>query len=226
MCAGGPPRTRPCYAVAMRKIADIHVFEDKPFQRGMVRMSAAVLAAGAVIGAAWVLLGPPRSSELSAVVLGGAGSALGLPGLVWWLLAVLCGCVASFAVHELVHGLLFKLFAPPGTRVTFGANWKMGMLYACAEGIVYTRRRYLVIALAPTVVVTALLVVLGLAGSRPLACYIVALVHLSGCTGDWEYVRAIVGDPRITHCEDTAWGVRFFGDGSDDGQTSASAVGE
>lgn len=202
----------------MIEISSIRTFEDRGFQRGMVRASAVVAVAGAVLGAAWFFTGAPGAlglppAEVGAVVRGEGPCWLGLPPLVWWLACGAAGCFAALAAHELVHGVLFRLFAPAGARVSFGADWKAGMLYACAEDVVYTRAQYLVIALAPTVVVTALLLLLGMASGWPVLWYAVAVLHLSGCTGDWGYVAAIARDPRIMWCEDTEWGVRFYGEG-------------
>ena len=80
------------------------------------------------------------------------------------------------------------------------------MIYACAEGVVYTRRQYLVIALAPAIAVTA----------APLWTIVVATVHLCGCAGDIAYVDIIRRNPLITHCEDTSFVVSFYGGGRDD----------
>lgn len=214
----------------MKEIASIRTFEDEGFQRRMVRGSAAVVAAGVALGVAWFSLGVPErlglpGSEFAAVVLEGTGPHLGpVPPQALWFALGAVGCFASLAVHELVHAAFFRLFAPAGTRVTFGANWKAGMLYACAEGIVYTRRQYLVIALSPTVAVTALLLALGAASGWPLLGFGLAVLHLSGCTGDMLYAAAIWGDARITHCEDTSWGVRFFGE--DDADAGELPMGE
>lgn len=105
----------------------------------------------------------------------------------------------------------FKLLAPAGAKVTFGANRETAMIYACAEGVVYSHRRYMAVCLAPTVVVTTAFA-LGFAFSGyPLLCYLAAGLHLSGCVGDWYYVRTILRDRRIVACEDTSFGVRFFG---------------
>lgn len=214
----------------MIEVARIQTFEDRAFQRAMVRSSTAVVAAGAVLGALWFATGMPRllglpGSEMGAVLFGDAGPhLLGLPAVFCWFLVGLAGCFASLAVHELVHGVLFKLLAPAGAHVTFGANWKAGMLYACADGIVYTRRQYLAVAFGPTVVVTAIALAIGVATGWPVVWYAVAVLHLSGCTGDWGYVRAIVRNPSIAYCEDTDWGVRFFAE--DDAEDGAGADGE
>lgn len=191
------------YAGAMREISNIHAFEDEDFLRGVVRLSGVVAVAGAVLGVA--LFG-----------FAGVGCEMGDPvraaSPVVWLLCVAAACVASFALHEGVHAAFFKLFAPAGSRVTFGANWECAMIYACAEDIVYTRRQYLAVSLAPTVLVTALLALVAAAGGYALACYVVAVVHLTGCTGDWYYSWRILRDQRIRACEDTSWGVRFLGE--------------
>ena len=210
----------------MKKIGAIHTFEDRAFLNGITRASIAVLVAGVVVAAGWYvavgILGratgvtvPPF--ELTTVLGGlgarltGADSASAHFNPLWWVSIALV-TVVSFVVHELVHGFFFRQFAPPGARVTFGANLKMGMLYASAEGIVYTRQQYLVIAVAPSIAVTLLLVAVGIGLKWPLWTIVVATAHLSGCTGDWGYMRAILRDPSITHCEDTSWGVEFYGD--------------
>ena len=123
----------------------------------------------------------------------------------------------SFALHECVHALFFKVFGPSGSHVTFGWNLGVAMIYACAEGIVYSRERYLAIVLAPTIIVTGAAFALGAFSGYSLASWVVCVLHLSGCTGDWFYARAIVSDPRIRWCEDEVWGVRFYGEEEGEG---------
>ena len=130
--------------------------------------------------------------------------------LCCWIIGLGAVSAASFAVHELVHAVFFKLFAPAGARVTFGANLETCMIYACAEGVVYSRRRYMAVCLAPTVIVTAAFALGFTCSGYPLLCYLAAGLHLSGCVGDWYYVRTILRDRRIVACEDTSFGVRFF----------------
>ena len=211
----------------MKKIGGIHTFEDKAFLRRATHASLAVIAGGFVVAVVWWLtLG--ALSDATGVAMwpfelmtafGGLGSRMmGVADVgsvqmnpLWWILLAVVA-LASLVVHELVHGFFFRRFAPSGSRVSFGANLKLGMLYASAEGIVYTRQQYIVIALAPSIVVTLLLLAIGIGLKWPLWTIIVVTAHLSGCTGDWGYVRAIERDPSITHCEDTSWGVEFYGD--------------
>lgn len=216
----------------MRKIGDIHVFEDEVFLRSMRRASAAVALAGLGAAALWGLAmvalhgvfgAPVVPFELGAVLgsLGnrimGVASAQGFK--IWWWILLAVVPVASLGLHEFVHAFLFKQYAPPGTHVAFGSNADMGMLYASAEGVLYTRGQYLVIALAPSIVVSLLLIAVGVGLRWPLWTFIVVTAHLVGCTGDWGYVRAILKDPAIAYCEDTSYGVAFFGDGDFDGFT-------
>ena len=149
----------------------------------------------------FMLLGGPADLD--------AAEAGGWMAVVGWIVGLAAVSMASFAVHELVHAVFFKLLAPAGAQVTFGANRETAMIYACAEGVVYSRRRYMAVCLAPTVVVTTTLA-LGFAFSGyPLLCYLAAGLHLSGCVGDWYYVRTILRDRRIVACEDTSLACDF-----------------
>ena len=189
----------------MNEISNIHAFEDEDFLHACFVWGMAVLGAFAVcLVPVFMLLGGP--ADLDAADAGGWTAVLG------WIVGLAAVSAASFAVHELVHAVFFKLFAPAGARVTFGANLETCMIYACAEGVVYSRRRYMTVCLAPTVVVTAAFALGFACSGYPLLCYLAAGLHLSGCVGDWYYVRTILRDRRIIACEDTSFGVRFFGE--------------
>lgn len=188
----------------MNEISNIHAFEDEDFLHACFVWGMVVVGVFAVcLVPVFMLLGGPADLD--------AADAGGWTAVVGWIVGLAAVSMASFAVHELVHGVFFKLLALASAHVTFGVNRETCMIYACAEGIVYSRRRYMAVCLAPTVVVTAAFA-LGFAFSGyPLLCYLAAGLHLSGCTGDWYYVRTILRDRRIAACEDTSFGVRFFG---------------
>lgn len=216
----------------MRKIADIHVFEDQAFLHAIKRESLMVCIGGAIVAALWAMLMLVLREQIAAPVvpfeLGDVLGTLGLrlmglegeamPSVAWWL-SLSLGCLLTLAIHEGVHAFFFKQYAPAGTHVHFGAHAQTGMLYASAEGVVYPRAQYMVIALAPSVVVTLLVLAVGIGLSWPLWTIILGTAHLSGCTGDWGYVHALRRNPDITHCRDTSFGVEFYAD--DDAEDSA-----
>lgn len=197
----------------MRKRSDIHTFEDEDVLKRMTRDSAVTFVVGVAVvlvcGTVLAVVAPDRFDGLLTGIFSEGGR--GIVDYLLWMAWVAVAVVVSLAAHELVHGLCFKALAPACAHVTFGANWKKGMLYASAEGIVYTRAQYMAIALAPTFAVTLLLVAAGFACDCPVAGAFAAVLHLTGCTGDWGYVRALRADPLITHCEDTSYGVCFYG---------------
>lgn len=201
----------------MRCRSNIHTFEDEDFLKRMTQCSAVTfiigLAATLVFAVALAVAVPESFDGLLVGIFAEDGR--GIVDYLLWIAWVAVALVVSLAAHELVHAIFFKAFAPAGTRVSFGANWKRGMLYACAEDIVYTRGQYLIIALAPTFVVTPLVVAAGLACGCPVAGAFAAVLHLTGCAGDWGYVHELRADPLITHCEDTSYGVCFYGDDED-----------
>ena len=198
--------------MGMIEIDSIHAFEDESFLKTITRWSVAVMVVGAA-AAGFVGWFDAAGPTAEAVTFEGLANGWGWPVavLAYVLLLALLMAVALTA-HEAVHAMCFKLFAPKGSRVRFGAQWDRGMIYACAEGIVFTRAQYLVAVTAPSVVVTALCASMGAAFGWPAFAGLVAALHLSGCTGDWFYAWTIARNGKIFACEDTSWGVRFLGE--------------
>ena len=199
----------------MREISNIHAFEDDDFLHACAVGSAvvAIVCLCLLLTLFWLL--PVVGCTLPGVPSGMEWNAIGsrpMLSVIAWLAAVVAGTFAALAVHEGVHAVFFRLFAPRDAHVTFGINWKTAMAYTCADGIVYERRHYLVVSLAPTVAVTAILVSFGAASGFPFTCLLVASLHLTGCVGDWYYSWRIARNPEILWCEDTSWGVRFLGE--------------
>lgn len=110
-------------------------------------------------------------------------------------------------LHELVHALAMRRM---GAAPSFGADILLKIapvLYTIAPGHRFSRREYLVVALAPMIVVSglgAVWVAIGPFGGElvpPLA------LHLSGCIGDLWMAGVILGQPAETTFEDRRDGV-------------------
>lgn len=178
--------------LGMRIVADIDVLGDAAVQEGIARLSAVMLAAGAVAALALALAS------------GGAE-----PDGLWWWLALLVSYLATLPVHELVHAAAFKLLAP-GCHVTFGAEG--GFLYACANGAVLPRGRMVAVLVAPAALVTAAVLFLALAAGRPVLGVALAGLHLASCAGDLLMVREMAREPACTHVRDTDRGIEMLED--------------
>ena len=119
------------------------------------------------------------------------------------LAAALAGAAAGVVLHELVHGVFIRLLG--GVKPRYGFTGR----YACAgSGAYFCKRDYIVIALAP-----AVLLGLSLALAAALApagwfwsVYIVQIVNLSGAAGDYCAVcrllrlrgDLLIGDTGLT----------------------------
>jgi hypothetical protein len=111
--------------------------------------------------------------------------------------------------HEGVHGI-FMLVS--GARPQFGVLHIGPVPYAfytTDPGYRFTRRQFLMVALAP-------LVTLGLLGiplcALPFGAYLVApfVLHLGGCIGDIAISWHVLKYPPTVTCEDLRDGVRFW----------------
>jgi hypothetical protein len=180
----------------MKLVRDIDVFSDEQLRRRMATVSAVVLGAGAVLITVWCLVG-------------GVDFSLETPGRI--ALGFVIGAVATyvaFLVHELVHGLFFKLLAGPGQKIEFG--YKDGMLYTRAPGCRLAVGKFMAVLLAPTVLVSAAIALAGLFTGRAFLAAIVFVLHLSGCSGDSCMANTIAMTPDVDLCEDTATGVECW----------------
>ena len=170
----------------MRKLADIDILSDEGLRGRMVAWSLAFL----VVGAAVCLL----------MFAAGVAEVFGRG----WATAFFLASVAALPLHELVHAAAFKLLVP-GARVTFG--FKDAFIYTSANGAVATRAAEVVVLLAPSVAVTAALVVAALGLGAPALALALAATHLSGCAGDLLMVTEIAREPACTHVADAEFGI-------------------
>jgi hypothetical protein len=120
------------------------------------------------------------------------------------------GIVLTFVLHELTHGLAMQMF---GARPKYGIIWKGLMLYATSPGYAYRRNNYVVIALAPFIFISTL-VVLGmwmLQGTVWVALLgICGIVNASGAIGDMWIAIIVVRYVATAYVMDERDGIRVF----------------
>ena len=130
-------------------------------------------------------------------------------GLVEISLSI-AGVVLTLVLHELTHGLTMQIF---GASPTYGIIWKGLMLYATSPGYAYRRNNYVVIALAPFIFISVL-VVLGmwiLQGTAWVALFaICGVVNASGAVGDMWITTIVLRYATTAYIMDERDGIRVF----------------
>ena len=91
--------------------------------------------------------------------------------------------------HEIIHGIAYKMTG--AQKVIYGADWKQMVFHASAPYHPINFRQMLLVALAPFVVLTSLLIVglLTTGGNWWWAFYGLLLMHTQGCFGDFAMVN-------------------------------------
>jgi len=122
----------------------------------------------------------------------------------------IAGIVVTFVLHELTHGLVMQLF---GAKPKYGIIWKGLMLYATSPGYAYRRNNYVVIALAPFLFISAL-VILGmwiLQGTAWVALLVICgVVNASGAVGDMWITMIVLRYAATAYVMDERDGIRVF----------------
>jgi hypothetical protein len=124
--------------------------------------------------------------------------------LVWALATI----ILVLMLHELTHGVFFWLFT--GSRPRFG--FKGAYAYAAAPGWYIPRPQFLIIGLAPLILLSLVGISLLAIASGP---YVLALVlglimNAAGAIGDLYMVARLLFAPRGTLIEDVGDTVRWF----------------
>lgn len=135
---------------------------------------------------------------------------VGLVDVLVGLVALLVFGALVIVAHELVHGAVILAL---GGRPTFGygrtEDGGMAFFYTTAPGQVFTRTQFVVVALAPLVVLGALLAWWVWGGPYGGWLVLPAALHLSGCVGDLGLTWVVLRQPRGTLVEDRKAGVAF-----------------
>jgi hypothetical protein len=123
---------------------------------------------------------------------------------------VFAGILLTLVFHELTHGLVMQMF---GARPRYGVIWKGLMFYATSPGFAFRRNDYIVIALAPFVFLSVL-VVLGMwlfQGTAWITLLgICGTMNASGAIGDMWITMIVLRYPAFAYVMDERDGVRVF----------------
>ncbi|GCF94820.1 transcriptional regulator [Enterococcus florum] len=111
-------------------------------------------------------------------------------------------------LHELIHGLFFKVFAP-NQKVKFG--FKNGLAYATAPGSIYSKGTFAWISLAPFVLITLGLFGAYLASGLSRGAFVlIAAIHAGACVGDFYWIYLLLKAPAKTLVKDTEVGLNLY----------------
>lgn len=120
------------------------------------------------------------------------------------------GILLILILHELTHGLTMQRF---GAKPRYGVLWKQMMFYATSPGFAYRRNNYVVIALAPLIFIS-FLVVLGmwlLQGTLWVALLgTCGTINAAGAIGDMWITLIVLRYADTAYVMDERDGVRVF----------------
>jgi hypothetical protein len=127
----------------------------------------AILLTAAVI---WISLPEGKEDAIIKFGIGGALFALLIP------------------IHELIHGIGYKLAGAP--KVSYKAHIKKLIFYAMADKFVIAARPFVLLAIAPFVIINSLLIIGIISITGPCSWLMAGalLMHTSGCAGDFALI--------------------------------------
>lgn len=121
---------------------------------------------------------------------------------------MIAGAIAYVFLHEAVHGFFIERFSK--TKAKYGFTGLFA--YAGSDTAYFDRRSYVVIALAPIVLLGAALLALNLALPASLFWYVymIQILNIAGAAGDSYVVLLTSKMPRDTLINDTGKSIRFY----------------
>lgn len=150
---------------------------------------------------------------------GSGGFSISLTTPLLALAIIVVAFVAVLILHELVHGLFFWLFTR--SRPKFG--FKGAYAYAAAPGWYIPRTQFLIIGLAPLVLITlvGLLMLPFITLPASLVLLVALIANAGGAIGDLYMVVRLLFAPRGVLIEDQGEGIRWFAPAPQDVAASA-----
>jgi hypothetical protein len=124
-----------------------------------------------------------------------------------WMLISLVGYVVILLVHEALHGVTFALW---GGKPYYGAKLPIA-LFCGAKDQIFPRNYYLVVGLAPFVIITLAGIIFTLFAPALSPYILFALIgNFSGSAGDLWVVRRLLTQSASVFIEDRETGYRVW----------------
>ena len=115
--------------------------------------------------------------------------------------------IIAVPLHEIIHGVFFKIFKPEA-KIKLG--FEAGMFYASAEGVTLSKRQFMIVVLAPLVLITLAIAIYAFISCHFTSAYLAIALHTMGCAGDLYYVQQLLRHSETTHIKDTSVGAEFY----------------
>ncbi|MBN2877978.1 MAG: DUF3267 domain-containing protein [Bacilli bacterium] len=136
----------------------------------------------------------------------------GIPS--WKLLAFVAAMILYIVIHEAIHGIFFKKESNGKLKFTFNGI----MASASIPDHYFYKKPYLVAGLAPAVIMSVVFIVplFFLDQLDFLLLYMLFVIHLSGCIGDFYISFKLRKYPEDTLIQDYGMGMKFYSRGLQD----------
>lgn len=125
------------------------------------------------------------------------------------LVAVVVVIVVTFGGHELMHGLAIRW---AGHKPRFGMELRKGVLFATADGAYFPRNHFVIIALAPLVLLTVIGMILMVFVPDTIGYYVglIVVLNAAGSIGDLWMTVEVLRYPPDALVRDEADSIRIF----------------
>jgi hypothetical protein len=135
------------------------------------------------------------------------------PSLFWenipWLVAVIIVIVLMIVLHEWIHGLAIRWM---GYKPRYGINLAKGVFFATTDNGLFWRNQFIMVALAPLVIITLAGMALMIFTPDSLGYYIglIVVMNAAGAIGDLWMAAVVSRYPDNALIRDEADSIRIY----------------
>jgi len=146
------------------------------------------------------------------VIIGIFTSSFGIVKSLGYFALGLCLLIPLIPIHELIHGLFYKLIGAP--TVNYKANFKKFIFYAMADKFIVDQKSFIRLALAPFIIINSILII-SIFLSAGIISFLLAgilFIHTAGCAGDFALVSYFIenGGRNLVTYDDVSKGESYF----------------